>query len=281
MQDKIILITGGNDGIGKATAIGLARMGARVVIACRNMEKATKALVDIKKESNNDQVEVLHLDLASFDSIKNCVENFNTRYNKLDVLINNAAHYTSYLQKTEEGFEMQFGVNHLGHFLLTYLLLPSLQAAERPRIVNVASNGHYGGKIDFNNLRGEKFVKKYYGFEAYAQSKLANVLFTKEFSRRYPDMICNCLHPGGVSTNIATKNANTLATAIWNLAKPFLMSPEQGAQTSIYLASSPKVNEINGQFFDEKQKIRKPSRLARNNELAKKLWDISMKFIYH
>lgn len=281
MQDKIILITGGNDGIGKATAIGLARMGARVVIACRNMEKASQALIDIKKESNNDQVEALHLDLASFDSIKNCVENFNNRYNKLDVLINNAAHYTSYLQKTAEGFEMQFGVNHLGHFLLTNLLLPSLQAAEKPRIVNVSSNGHYSGKIDFNNLRGEKSIKKYYGFEAYAQSKLANVLFTREFTRRYPDMICNSLHPGGVATNIATKNAVGLTSNVWRLVKPFLMSAEKGAQTSIYLATSSKVNGMNGQFFDEKQKIRKPSRLARNDELAKKLWDISMEFIYH
>lgn len=273
MQHKIILITGGNDGIGKWTAIGLAKMGATVLIACRNPEKAEKALLEIRAQSGNPNVQALPLDLASFDSIRQCAAHFQAQYAKLDVLINNAGLYTSTLQRTREGYELQFGVNHLGHFLLTQLLLSQLQASDNPRVVNVSSVGHYQGKIDFDNLRGE--LPRYSGWAAYTRSKLANVLFTRELARRYPNMISNCLHPGGVRTNIATKDANLLVKTVWNLFKPRMVSQEEGAKTSIYLATSPEVANVTGKYFDEKQNIRNPSKLAQDDALAKKLWEYS------
>lgn len=273
MNEKIILITGGNDGIGKATAIGLAKMGATVIIACRNAQKAEEAVLDIQKESDNAKVEALSLDLASFDSIRRCAAQFQERYNQLDVLVNNAGVFTSTLQLTEEGYELQFGVNHLGHFLLTHLLLPQLQAAPSPRVVNVSSVGHYRGKIDFNNLRGENST--YIGWNAYTRSKLANVLFTRAFAQRYPHILCNALHPGGVRTNIATKDSGWLVSFVWKTLGFRMVSTEQGAQTSIYLAASPQVAQVSGKYFDEKQHIQTPATLAQDDELAKKLWEYS------
>lgn len=273
MNGKIVLLTGGNDGIGKATAIGLARMGATVVIACRNMEKAEKALLEIQKESGNSNIHTLPLDLASFDSIRQCAQLFQAKYNKLDVLINNAGLFTSKLQLTKEGYELQFGVNHLGHFLLTQLIFPQLQAAESPRVVNVSSVGHYQGKLNFNNLRGEN--PKYFGWNAYTRSKLANVLFTREFARRYPNITCNALHPGGVRTRIATKDASWLVRTVWNALTYRMVSEEQGAQTSIYLASSPQVATVTGTYFNEIQQMKAPSALAQDDVLAKKLWEYS------
>lgn len=273
MQGKTILITGGNDGIGKATAIGLAKMGAKVVIACRNLEKAEQALLEIQKESRNPNIHALPLDLASFDSIRQCAQQFQEKHANLDVLINNAGLYTSTLQLSKQGYELQFAVNHLGHFLLTHLLLPQLQIADHPRVVNVSSVGHYQGKLDFDNLRGEN--PKYFGWTAYTRSKLANVLFTREFAQRYPHIICNALHPGGVRTSIANKDANWLASTVWNLFKFRMVSTEQGAQTSLYLASSPETKDLTGKYFDEQQRLQTPSKLALDDALAKQLWAYS------
>ncbi len=267
------MITGGNDGIGKATAMGLANLGATVVLACRNAQKAEEAVRDIQKESGNTQVEALSLDLASFDSIRQCAARFQARYATLDVLINNAGVFTSTLQLTEEGYELQFGVNHLGHFLLTHLLLPQLQTAPAPRVINVSSVGHYQGKLDFNYLRGES--PKYFGWNAYTRSKLANVLFTRAFAQRYPHILCNALHPGGVRTNIATKDSSWLVSFVWKTLGLRMVSTEQGAQSSIYLASSPDVAQVTGKYFDEKQNIRTPAALAQDDELAEKLWTYS------
>lgn len=273
MKRKIVLITGGNDGIGKETAIGLAKMGAEVIIACRNIKKAEQALLNIREVSNNPNVYALPLDLASFDSIRECVKLFQSKYNKLDVLINNAGLFTSTLQYTKEGYELTFGVNHLGHFLLTHLLLPLLQATPGARVVNVSSVGHYQGKLDFDNLRGES--SNFFGFTAYSRSKLANVLFTRAFAKRYPSITCNALHPGGVRTRIANKDANWLASTFWSLLKFRMVSPEQGAQTSIYVATAPEIANITGQYFDEHQKIQTPSTLAQDQNLAEKLWEYS------
>lgn len=279
MQDKIVLITGGNDGIGKATAEELARLGATLILACRSRERGEAAAAEIKKETGNERVSVIRCDLAGFDSIRRAAGEFATAHDHLDVLINNAGVFTSELQRTEEGFELQFGVNHLGHFLLTKLLLDRLKSALRPRVVNVSSNSHYGGDIDFHNLRGEKGDPAYSGRRAYAQSKLTNILFTREMARRHPQIDTNALHPGTVKTRLGNKASNWYVSLVWSLIKPFMISRERGAETSVYLASSPEIEGVSGQYFDEKQRRRTPSEKAQDDELARKLWIASEQFV--
>lgn len=273
MQGKIILITGGNDGIGKETAIGLARRGGRIVLACRNMEKAKAAQQDIKEKSDNEEVYIIPLDLSSFQSVRAAAEQFKENFNRLDVLINNAGLLVKNLQKTAEGYEMQFGVNHLGHFLLTQLLLDSLQESPAARVINVSSHSHYQGEIDFDNLRGEK--NNYRMMKAYARSKLANVLFTKEFARRYPDISCHALHPGLVGTDIGNKDVSWHLSAIWSLIKFRALSPEAGARTSIYLAADPEVGKTTGLYYNHRQRVKKVNPLAEDKQLAERLWEYS------
>lgn len=274
-----ILITGGNAGIGKATAIGLAKQGAEVIIACRNETKAKAAVEDIKKESNSSKISYLNLDLSSFKSIRQCVADFKSKYSKLDVLINNAAVIVSDWQFTEEGFEAQFGVNHIGHFLLTHLLLDNLQTAEKPRVVNVSSKAHFGCKnFDFDSLTQANAANKSYSTMGYySQAKLANVLFTRGLAKRYPKIISNSLHPGVVGTSFVNKSTNLFFNIGWSILKPFLMTPEKGAATSIYLATSPAVEGVTGGYFDNKKQY-KPSPLGRDDALVEKLWKVSEEF---
>ncbi len=270
-----ILITGGNAGIGKATAIALAKKGAKIIIASRNDTKAAKAVAEIKAAAKNEEVYSLNCDLASFDSVKTCAQNFRKQFGQLDILINNAGLVTDKLQFTKDGFELQIGVNHLGHFLLTTQLIDLLEKAKEPRIVNVSSKAHTRGKIKFNTFRGEVGPEKYNGMAAYGQSKLANILFTKEIVRRYPSICSHSLHPGVVGTEIAQKNDNkTLWKVIWKLLSPVMLSPTKGAKTSVYLASSPDALKTNGKYFD-KQKEVAPADIANDAALAKQLWEVS------
>lgn len=269
-----ILITGGNAGIGKATAITLTQKGAKVIIACRNETKAKQAILDIKKAAGSESVDYLVCDLSSFASIKSCAENYLNKFGQIDVLVNNAGLFTNTLQLTKEGFELQFGVNHLGHFLLTHLLLDALQKSDAPRILNVSSGAHYGGKINMQSFKGELGAEKYKGMLAYQQSKLANVLFTKELARRYPNICSHALHPGVVSTEIALKETNWLFRTLWRVLRPMMLTPEKGAKTSVYLASSPDILKVNGKYF-EKSKEKEPSPFAKDETLAKQLWEVS------
>jgi NAD(P)-dependent dehydrogenase (short-subunit alcohol dehydrogenase family) len=278
MQDKIVLITGGNAGIGRATARRLSEMGAEVVLACRSRARGEAAAQDIMRKTGNNKVSVIHCDLASFDSIRRAAGVFAAKYDRLDVLINNAGVFTTDLKRTREGFELQFGVNHLGHFLLTKLLLDHLKFSLQPRIVNVSSADHYRGDIDFNNLRGQKGAASYSGFKAYCQSKLANVLFTRELARRHPQIDCNCLHPGMVRTRFINKDSKWYISLGWTLLKPFMASKENGAETSVYLATSPAIEGVSGEYFDQKQRRRNPSEKARDDKLARKLWTVSEQF---
>ena len=274
-----ILITGGNSGVGKATAIALAKNGARIIIASRNKEKANQAVIEIKEESKNEEVYSLPCDLASLDSVRKCVQAYKEQFGRLDVLINNAGLVTDKLQFTQDGFELQIGVNHLGHFLLTTQLIDLLKKADEARIISVSSNAHLGGKIDFDTFEGEEGSKKYSGPKAYRQSKLANVLFTKELAKRYPSITCHSLHPGVVRTEIAGKNGNGLLwRVVWKLSSPFMLTPANGAKTSVYLATSPEVLKTNGRYF-HKQKEIEPNKLANDISLAKKLWEISEKLV--
>ncbi len=270
-----ILITGGNAGIGKETAIALAKEGNTIVIACRNEAKAQQAVTEIKTASKQENIHYLLLDLASLESIKKGATAYRQQFGQLDILINNAGLITNNLQFTQDGFELQFGVNHLGHFLLTNNLIDLLEKAKVPRIVNVSSKAHYRAKVNFNTFKGEGGADRYNGMAAYGQSKLANILFTKELSRRYPAISSHCLHPGVVSTDIAQKNGNKkLWGILWTLFSPFMLSAAKGAKTSIYLATSSEALKTNGLYFD-KQKVQEPSPLAKDAELAKRLWEVS------
>ncbi|MGE0820726.1 MAG: SDR family oxidoreductase [Candidatus Binatia bacterium] len=275
MKGKTVLITGGNAGIGKATAMALARQGASIVITARDETKGQKALAEINQQTVGVPAQLLLLDLASFASIQQAAQQFRQLHTRLDVLINNAGLFTSRMEHTCEGFELQFGANHLGPFLLSHLLLPALRAAPSPRVINVSSKIHYGGQIDFDNLRGEK--GRYNGVRAYAQSKLANVLFTREWSRRFETIPANCVHPGGVRTGIGNKHSSWYVALAWSLLTLFMSPPHRGAATSVYLASSPAVEGVSGRYFDEKQRERHPSHLAMDDELARRLWDVSEK----
>ena len=280
MHNKTVLITGGNSGIGKFTALGLLREGAEVFIACRNKEKAMKAVQELESLSGvKGKVWALELDLADLHSIEAMALAFQAQRPKLDVLINNAGVVTSKYQQTRQGFELQFGVNHLGHFHLTHLLLSALREAPEPRVVNVSSAAYLRGTLDFNRLH--QWPGKYIGLKAYAQSKLCNVLFTREMARRYPEIDCNVLHPGVVSTEIGSKHTNLLEALAWTLYRPFMVSPERGAKTSIFLASSPSVAGISGRFFDENQNPRKLAAHAQSDTLAQRLWAQSEQWTLH
>lgn len=270
-----ILITGGNAGIGKATAIALAKKGAKIIIACRSEAKVQKAVSEIKAIAKNKEVYSLICDLASFDSVRNCAKNYRQQFGQLDILINNAGLITDKLQLTKEGFELQIGVNHLGHFLLTTTLIDLLEKSTKPRVINISSKAHYRGKINFNTFKGEVGAERYSGMAAYGQSKLANILFTKELVNRYPQICSHALHPGVVGTEIAGKNDNKKSWRfLWKIFSPIMLSPAKGAKTSVYLASSPEALTINGKYFD-KQKEVSPSDLANDAVLAKKLWEVS------
>lgn len=277
MQDKTVFITGGTEGIGRATASAMARRGMRVVIAGRNAARGEAVCRRIKKQSNNPQIYYLPLDLASFDNIRAAAEKFSDQFDRLDVLINNAGVFSSKLQHTKDGFEWHFGINHLGHFLLTDLLKPQLLSVSAPRVINVSSVAHYHGHIDFDNLRGEKGPEAYNGLQAYAQSKLANILFTRELARREKKIITNALHPGVVRTRFGNKHANWALSLFWHCWKPFMCSPKKGANTSIFLATAPEIAKTSGAFFDNQQRERDLGPMAGNDILACRLWKESCK----
>ena len=271
MKGKIVCITGGSGGIGMATARSLAEMGATVILAGRDETRGQEVARQLQKAIGSGEVYALPLDLASFASILHFAEAFQSRFPRLDVLINNAAVLTSWFQTTPEGFEQQIGVNYIGHFLLTRELLPLLKKAPAPRLINVSSGAHYSGKIDFDSFTRD--VGNYQTMVAYGQSKLANVLFTREHARRYPEIEAYCLHPGMVRTRIGNKRTNWLVSTVWSLLRPFIRSLDQGAQTSIYLASAENIPAENGQYFDQNRQARRPSELALDDALAQELWE--------
>lgn len=275
MDGKTVLITGGNAGIGKHTAIGLAKMGAKVVIVSRDAHKGAEAIKEIIQASGNTSVEMIEGDLASFDSVGKIAATFLGKHSSLDVLINNAgAFYTEY-STTTDGFERQWQINHLSGFLLTHLLLPAIKKSPKGRIINVSSKGHYKGYLYFKDLNRSK---KYNGLAAYAQSKLANVAFTIALSERLKDtgITVNALHPGVVRTSIGNKNNSSWIGKLWSIGKMFMISEEDGAKTSIYLASSHEVDGVTGAYFDN-CKIQVPNPSAIDKTVQDRLWEESLK----
>lgn len=277
MKDKIVLITGANSGIGKETTRALAKKGATIIMACRHLEKAEPVGEIIQRESKNPNIEVMKLDLASLKSVRNFTQEFKTRYQKLNVLINNAGVFCMKREETEEGFEKTMGVNHLGHFLLTYELLPILENTPEARIINLSSNAHFSGDLDLGDLHFKR--RKYSGFKAYGASRLATVFFTQELAERLKekDITVNSLHPGHVDTNMWDlwgTERKWYQSIINGIIKLFLISAEEGAQTSIYLASSNEVKGITGKYF-AKKKIKAASKKCSDIKLQKELWQLS------
>jgi retinol dehydrogenase-14 len=267
MRGKVCLVTGSNSGIGKATALGLARLGASVVMVCRDQSKGEAAQAEIKTKSGNPSVDLLIADLASQQSIRQLAKEVTERYQQLHVLVNNAGVSPAHRTLTVDGLETTFAVNHLAPFLLTNLLLDRLKASAPARIVTVASTAQ--SALNFDDLQGEKH---YSMLGTYGQSKLANVLFTYELARRLEGsgVTANCLHPGVVSTNLARDFTPLFR---W-MAKLFFISPEKGAQTSVYLASSPEVEGISGKYFSKKREARSSAE-SYNTVSAQRLWEVS------
>lgn len=273
MKGKVCLVTGANAGIGLATATGLAERGATVVLLCRNRERGEAARERIEQRTGNPNLDLLLCDLASQASIREAVESFTLRYERLDVLINNAGVATRDRQVTVDGFELTFAVDYLGPFLLTNLLLGTLQASAPARVVNLAGAFHKKGRIRFDDLQFER------GFDAMAannQAQLARVLFTYELARRLDGtgVTANCLHPGAVRTGAQRVLPWAARLLIATLLRPVFVSPERGADTSLYLATSPEVEGITGRFFVRKQPVAS-SDASYDPTLARRLWRAS------
>ncbi len=272
MGEKVCLITGATSGIGKATAMGLATLGASVVMVGRDRGKSEAVMAEIKEKSGNTSVDLMLADLSSQEEIRRLADVFKEAYSRLDVLINNAGLFRSKRFTTADGLETTFAVNHLAYFLLTKLLLDVLKASAPSRIVNVSSGEHSNATIDFDDLQGEKGYK---GAKAYSQSKLANVLFTYELARRLEGtgVTANCLHPGVVRTNFGSGVSGVFGFMVRALT-PLMRSPETGAETSIYLASSAEVEGLSGRYFVKKAEARS-SDVSYDERLARHLWEVS------
>ncbi|MCA9540398.1 MAG: SDR family oxidoreductase [Myxococcales bacterium] len=270
LDGRTFVITGANVGIGRATALALAGRGARLILACRSAEKTQPVIDELKAAAGHDEIHFVALDLASLDSVRQCADALVARPEPFDCLINNAG-LAGVKGLTKDGFEIAFGVNHLGHFLLTLRLLDKLKAAGKARVVTVASQAHYAAKTFDWEVR--KPSAKYTALDAYQRSKVSNVLFTAEAARRWAGtgVTTYALHPGVV------------ASAIWReipqpfraISKLFMISNEEGAKTSLYCATEPSLAEVSGRYYDKCQE-KTPSRLARDESLAAELWQRSL-----
>lgn len=270
MEGKICIITGANSGIGKATAIGLAKMNATIVMMCRSKERGEEAQKEVIELTGNKKVDLLLCDLSSLESIRKFVSEFKSKYQKLHILINNAGVMLSKRGISVDGFEMNFAVNHLAPFLLTNLLLDALKKSAPSRIINVSSAAHRMAKMNFDDLQSEK--RKYRLMKIYGASKLALMLFSYELSRKLEgtSVTINTLHPGLVNTNLGQDQSSFSK----GFAKLFFKKPEKGAETSIYLASSQEVDGITGKYFAKKQQ-KQSSEESYNEDYAKRLWELS------
>ncbi|KAK6181592.1 hypothetical protein SNE40_009416 [Patella caerulea] len=274
LTGKTVIVTGANCGIGKATTLDFARRNARIIMACRDLAKAEKAVKDIRKVTQDGQLIVKHLDLASLQSVRTFCEEINREEKQLDILINNAGVFQCPFSKTVDGFEMQMGVNHFGHFLLTNLLLDLLQKSTSSRIVVVSSALHKRGNINFDDINSDK---EYSRSKAYADSKLANIFFAQELSQRLKSSSVNvyCVHPGMVWTNLGRHVISPVVRWLVSpLASLLIKSSHEGAQTIIYCSIDPELNNETGLYYGN-CKTESWTPTAQNVIAAKKLWDLS------
>ena len=272
LKDKVCLITGATSGIGKETALALAKEGATIVFTARNPEKGEKVKQELVEATGNENIETMYCNLASLESVRDFVDSFKNKYKNLHVLINNAGIWETKRKESDDGIELNFAVNHLAPFLMTNLLLDMIKSSSPARIINLSSDAHKPAKLNFNDIEGKK---SWSSFGSYAQSKLCNILFTKKLSQILAGtgVTVNCVHPGLVSTTLFDK-MNSILRAVFSL---FMISSKRGAQTSIFLATSDDVKDISGEYFSKK-KIVTPSKAAQNMENAEKLWEISKRY---
>jgi NAD(P)-dependent dehydrogenase (short-subunit alcohol dehydrogenase family) len=273
MKEKLVVVTGATAGIGKVTARELARKGAQVVIVGRDPEKCEHVVRELRNASGNPAVEFMVADLASRAAIRRLAAEFASQYERLDVLVNNAGAVNVRRLESPDGIELTFALNHLNYFLLTLLLLPVLDRSPSARIVNVASDAHFGGALRLDDPEYKR--QRYFGFTAYAQSKLANIMFTYALARRLEGttITANALHPGFVSSRFATNNGG-IYRLVPLVARLMGVSEDVGARTSVYLASSPEVEGVSGAYFSE-GRLARSSALSYDTTLQEELWQIS------
>jgi len=277
MTGKTVLITGATSGIGRAAAIGLATIGARVGITGRDRSRAEAAAAEIARASGNPAVDVFVADMSSQSEVRRLADEVLTTYPRLDVLLNNVGGFWAHRHVTADGLEHTLAVNHLAPFLLTSLLLERLIASAPARVVTVSSAAQSMGKIDFDDLMGER---RYSGQRAYNQSKLANVMFTYELARRLEGtgVTATALHPGVTRTGFGADDPNLMMTPIIAVLRPFMKSPTRGAKTAVFLASSPEVDGVTGRYFADR-KARKSQDSSYDAATTAQLWDVSAELV--
>ena len=277
MAGKVVLITGGTGGIGKATAIGLARIGARVGITGRDLARAERSAAEIRAASGNTAVDAFAADMSCQAEVRRLAVAILDSYPRLHVLVNNVGGFWAHRRVTADGVERTFALNHLAPFLLTNLLLDRLKASAPARVVTVSSGAQGMGRIEFDDLQG---ARSYSGQRAYSQSKLANVMFTNELARRLEGtgVTATSLHPGVVRTNFGAEDQAWYFALISRVALLLLKTPEQGAQTSIYLASSPDMDGITGKFFANRTP-KTPNKVAYDTDMTARLWQVSAELV--
>ena len=271
MEGKIVLITGGTSGIGKAAATALAAMGAEVVVTGRDRERAEKAVAEIRRDSGGPKVSLMLADLAVQTEVRKLAEGFRERHDRLDMLANNAGLIQSRRTMTPDGIELTLAVNHLAPFLLTNLLLEVLERSAPSRIITVSSEARRSAHIDFDDLQSRR---RYRAFPVYGMTKLANILFTYELAERLrgTGVVANCVHPGGVNTNFGGNNMS-VGILLFRAFKPFMRTPEQGADTIIYLAAAPEAGAMSGKYLADRKEV-SPAQ-PRDEALQKRLWEVS------
>jgi NAD(P)-dependent dehydrogenase (short-subunit alcohol dehydrogenase family) len=276
MQGKVCLVTGSSSGIGKVTARELAREGARVVMVCRNRAKGEAAQTEIRTASGNDQVDLVIADLTSLAEVRHAAAEINEKYPRLHILIHNAGGVNGVRRVSPDGLEATFVANYLAPFLLTEQLLDVIKASAPARIINVSSMAHQGGKIDFADLQGER---RYSTWKAYSQAKLALVLFTYELARQLEGsgVTVNALHPGVIASNF-DQGMGPFARFGWKLMSPFLSGVERGAQTTLYLAASPEIEEKSGKYFVKRREVQS-SQVSYDEALRQRLWQVSEELV--
>jgi retinol dehydrogenase-12 len=273
MQGKVCIVTGANSGIGLVSARELAKLGARVVLGCRNEARGLEARDAIRRETGNQDVELILVDVGSIASLRAFSEQFHARYDRLDVLMNNAGLSLPTLQHSADGLEMMFAINHVGYHGMACLHADLLRKTPGARVVNVSSEGHRGGTIQFDNLQCER---SFNAVRQYCNTKLANVLFTRELARRFENdgITANCLHPGVIRSGFAQDEPGWFGTLV-KLTSPFMLSTESGAKTQLYLATSPEVADITGEYF-LRRKVCRTTSAGRDMNVAAKLWNYTV-----